>query len=134
MNIKHDPLFDISNVEKKYTEKEGVPVKYVCTTAMDDSINSADIFYRETRHPEFGNHYFGLHFRGENIYIFNADRVIDLDFAMITDGVGAYHYSRDRWDFRQVGSNFIDGGRAYFRGSCAPEWFKIKDGKFEKIY
>jgi hypothetical protein len=134
MNIKHDPLFDTDMVEKKYSELEGVPVRYVCTTAMGNGndVEPADIFYRETPHPEFGNYYFGLWFRGEDVYIFNADGVIDLDFAMITDSEGFYHYSRSRWDYRQVDNNFIDGGRAYFRGSCAAEWFKIKDGKFEK--
>tara|TARA_R110000782_G_scaffold247109_1_gene333811 strand:+ start:31 stop:135 length:105 start_codon:yes stop_codon:yes gene_type:complete len=31
MNIQHDPIFDTAKVEKIYSEKDGVPVKYVCT-------------------------------------------------------------------------------------------------------
>jgi hypothetical protein len=35
MEIKHEPLFDTAKVEKLYSEKDGVPVKYVCTSATN---------------------------------------------------------------------------------------------------
>ena len=60
MNIQHSPLFNIKKAEELYTEKDGVEVKYVCTTDLRNSDIPADIFYRETPHPEFGNYYFGL--------------------------------------------------------------------------
>ena len=34
MNIQHESLFDTAKVEKLYTEKDGVEVKYVCTTDL----------------------------------------------------------------------------------------------------
>ena len=59
MNIQHYPLFNIKKAEALYTEKDGVEVKYVCTTDLRNSDIPADIFYRETPHPQFGNYYFG---------------------------------------------------------------------------
>ena len=61
MNIQHESLFDTAKVEKLYTEKDGVEVKYVCTTDLKTSDRPMDIFYRATPHPEFGNRYFGLY-------------------------------------------------------------------------
>ena len=57
--IKHEPLFDTQKVCEHYTEKDGVPITYVCTSALGNEAWAMDIFYRETPHPEFGNHYFG---------------------------------------------------------------------------
>ena len=61
MNIHHDPLFDTAKVEKIYSEKDGVPVKYVCTTDLRASDVPVDVYYRETPHPQFGNRYFGIY-------------------------------------------------------------------------
>jgi hypothetical protein len=63
MKIHHRPILDAARVEKFYSEKDGVQVKYVCTSAPNQyATYAADIFYRDTPHPEFGNHYFGLYF------------------------------------------------------------------------
>ena len=61
MNIVHENLFDIEKVEKIYSEKDGVEVKYVCTTDLRASDVPVDVFYRATPHPQFGNHYFGIY-------------------------------------------------------------------------
>jgi hypothetical protein len=59
--VMHNPLFDTDKVCKHYSEKDGVPIKYVCTSALGDEAQAMDIFYRDTPHPEFGNRYFGLY-------------------------------------------------------------------------
>jgi len=51
MNIQHEPLFDTVEVEKIYSEKDGVEVKYVCTSAANGGTASMDVFYRATPHP-----------------------------------------------------------------------------------
>ena len=119
MNIKHRPIFNTERVCKLYSEKDGVPVTYVCTTALGDGTQAVDVFYRETPHPEFGNRYFGLFYvdrysTWEEISITNADRVEDLTFDMI-EVDGQWHYSQHRHDFYSVGGTSIDGGRAYIR-------------------
>lgn len=139
-NIKHVPLFDIDVIIKYYTEKDGVDVKYICTTSTNTVESVADIFYRETFHPIFGNKYFGIYYCSirDSPYIFNADEVEDLMFAMIEHD-GVYYYSRYRHDFVDIPNTnmFIDGGRDYVRSGGdpikIPQIFKIKDGNFLKI-
>ena len=132
MNIQHSPLFDTAKVEAHYTEKDGVDVKYVCTSALGSQDFTTDVFYRPTPHPEFGNKYFGLyhdHMRG-HMMITNADQIESLDFGMIEDD-GKYYYSQHRHDYKVVGEKMIDGGRAYIRsGAHAVQVLKIKDGEF----
>jgi len=144
MNIQHNPIFDVQKISEIYTEKDGVPVKYVCTSAPNISANyAADIFYRETPHPEFGNRYFGLyqnaHSDDVQIMITNADKIEDLNFEMIEVN-GSLHYSQHRHDYRDVGNGIaIDGGREYFRSSfsdrdfymsCDRKTLRVKDGEF----
>lgn len=144
MNIQHNPIFDIDKVAALYTEKDGVPVKYVCTSAVNKSAAyAADIFYRETPHPEFGNRYFALYINpyanNAQVMIANADPIEDLAFEMI-EVDGMFHYSQHRHDFREVGNGIaIDGGREYYRSSfsdrdyyvsCARKKLKVKDGDF----
>lgn len=144
MNIRHNPIFDTEKVAAIYTEKDGVPVKYVCTSAPNRSAAyAADIFYRETSHPEFGNRYFALYQNpysdNAEIMIANADPIEGLTFEMIEVN-GEFHYSQHRHDFRDVGNGIaIDGGRDYFRAafsdrdayvSCARKQLKVKDGEF----
>ena len=62
MNIKHDPIMNIKKAEEHYSEQDGVPVQYVCTTDLQRSDSPFDIFFRDTPHPEFGNRYFGLQY------------------------------------------------------------------------
>ena len=133
MNINHSPLFDTAKIEAHYSEKDGVPVKYVCTSATNEhAANAADIFYRAEPHPEFGNRYFGLyhdHMRG-HMMITNADTIESFDFGMIEDADGKYYYSQHRHDYKVIGDKMIDGGRSYIRCSGQVDVFKIQDGKF----
>jgi hypothetical protein len=130
MNIQHSPLFNTEKVEALYTKKDGVEVKYVCTSAVDGGTRALDIFFRATPHPEFGNRYFGLYPNGTDAMITNADLIESLTFAMIEDD-GKYYYSQHRHDCKTVGDNLIDGGRAYVRSGPHPvEVLMVKDGKF----
>lgn len=128
MNIKHYPITNYPKVEEIYSEKDGVPVKYVCTTEFTDNI-IADVFYRETPHPEFGNKYFAVLFRDDQPYIANADRVENLTFGMVENDEGALEYSRSRHDYKEFkNSNMIDGGRDYIRSSGNVKVFVVRDG------
>lgn len=127
MNIKHYPVTKTSNVEKLYSEKDGVQVKHVCTTEFGNSI--ADIFYRDTPHPEFGNKYFAIFFRGETPYIANADAIENLTFGMVENDDAQLEYSRSRHDYKSFkNGNIIDGGRDYIRSNGKVLVFTVKDG------
>lgn len=141
MNIKHSPIFDTKRVCELYSKKDGVPVTYICTSALGGEAQAMDIFYRETPHPEFGNRYFGLyrnqHFASDGtIMITNADKIEDVEFGMI-EGPAGWEYSQHRHDYRQVGNCAVDGGRAYFRRvgdlSAPAKYMKIVDGKFVEM-
>jgi len=123
MNIQHNPIFDRDAIIDHYSKQDGVPVKYVCTSALDNEAFAMDIFYRETPHPEFGNRYFGIYSKGDYsgnneavTMITNADAIEGQTFAMIEDINGDLIYSQHRHDLR-VGKDlrFIDGGREYVR-------------------
>jgi len=136
MNIKHRPLFDTQKIEEHYTEKDGVPVKYVCTSSTNLGTVAYDIFYRELPHPEFGNRYFGIFMRnGNQIMITNGDSIEDVDFDMVKVN-DEWHYSQHRWDCHSVSDDLsIDGGRAYLKmtGAFADKEtgkFRVKDGEF----
>lgn len=131
MNINHEPLFDIEKITAHYTEKDGVEVKYVCTTDLRASDVPVDVYYRATPHPQFGNNYFGLyydHFR-DHMMITNADIVEELEFGMIEHDE-KYFYSQSHHDYKTVGGKMIDGGRQYIRSSHGAISTYIKDGKF----
>ena len=140
VNITHRPLFDTDKVCKHYSAKDGVDVKYVCTSALSGEEFAMDIFYRETPHPEFGNRYFGLRSvstgplaEQRQIWITNADKIEDVEFGM-KEVDGKWHYSQHRHDFYTVGDVSLDGGRAYFRVvgnvNTPTKFFKVKDGEF----
>jgi len=129
MKIKHAPLLDTKKVEELYSEKDGVPISYVCTTDLNASDNPLDIFYREEPHPEFGNRYFGLFHRNGALMITGADQVENYDFGMIQDAEGEWWYSQSHHDCLMIDGKMIDGGRVYVRGNGI-EIFKIRDGKF----
>ena len=118
--IKHEPLFDTNKVCELYSKKDGVPVTYVCTSALGHETQAMDIFYRKTPHPEFGNRYFGLYhnyFSG-GIVIANADKIEQAEFGLVEDDAGNLQYSAHRHDYKMFeNGNMIDGGRAYIR--CA---------------
>jgi len=131
MNIEHEPNFDVGIVTETYSKKDGVPVKYVCTTDLRASDVPVDVYYRPTPHPEFGNHYFGLyhdHVRGHTM-ICNADIVESLEFGMI-EVDGKYYYSQSHHDYKVVGDKMIDGGRQYIKSSGGAIAMHVKNGKF----
>ena len=128
MNIKHHSVTKIEQAEKLYSEKDGVEVKYVCTTELKDVI--ADIFYRETPHPKFGNRYFCLFFRGDDLYVANADSIENLTFGMVENDEGNLEYSRSRHDYKSFkNGNMIDGGRSYIRSSGKVKIFVVRNGE-----
>ena len=131
--IKHDPITNTDVICEHYSKKEGVPVKYVCTTDFGGSYDDpADIFYRDTPHPEFGNRYFGIRVYGGEIYISNADKVDGLTFGMVEDDDGDMQYSQYHHDFKSFhNGNMIDGGRSYVRHSGKAEVYKVKDGEMK---
>ena len=139
MNIQHAPIFDVEKVAALYTEKDGVDVTYVCTTDLVESDVPCDIFYRETPHPEFGNHYFGL-FRNThpaadadgNVLITNADKIESFEFGMIEDKDGKLWYSQCHHDCLFIDGKMIDGGRWYIRSSGQVIIYTIRDGKFQE--
>ena len=134
MNIKHNPNFNTAEVEKIYTEKDGVEVKYVCTTDLRASDVPVDVFYRPTPHPQFGNHYFGIyhdHFRGHTM-ITNADIVESFEFGLVSDG-NDWHYSESHHDYKKFENGaMIDGGRQYVRSSGPVVLMRILNGKWVK--
>lgn len=131
--IKHDNIFKTDAMAEHYSKKDGVPVKYVCTSALGSEAQAMDIFYRDTPHPEFGNRYFGMFIdQLDRVMITNADRIEGAEFAMIEDSEGNLHYSAHRHDCKMIGDNMIDGGRAYIRSSGAVELYKVRDGEFVK--
>lgn len=144
MMINHMPCLDIKKVEEHYTKKDGVPVKYVCTSSVGLEGVSGDIFYRDTPHPEFGNRYFRLFYDytyGEvkpTIKIHNADAIENVEFTMVR-GANGWEYSQHRHDNHLVtGMNVsIDGGRAYCRLSgdinVDVSTFVIRDGEFKPL-
>lgn len=128
MNIKHYPITNISQVEKLYSEKDGVQIKHVCTTEFGDSI--VDVFYRDTPHPKFGNRYFAVLFRDNVPYIANADEVEKLTFGLVQNDDGDMEYSRSRHDYKEFkNGNMIDGGRDYIRSSGKVFVYVVRDGK-----
>jgi hypothetical protein len=139
--IKHRPLFDTDKVCKLYSEKDGVDVKYVCTSAIQKHAAFAvDVFYRATPHPTFGNKYFALYRNpysdNAEIMVTNADIIEDFEFGMV-EGPAGWEYSQHRHDYRQVGNCAVDGGRAYFKRvgdlSAPAKYMKIVDGKFVEM-
>lgn len=129
--IKHAPRLNTDMVCKHYSERDGVDIKYVCSTDLTASDVPVDIFYRDTPHPKFGNRYFGLYISPttSDLMITNADKVEDLEFGMITDRNGDYWYSQSHHDCLHIDGKMIDGGRAYIRHSGEAELWKVKDGE-----
>ena len=137
MNIRHRPIFDTKTVCELYSAKDGVPVKYVCTSAPNKHADyAADIFYRETPHPDFGNRYFALYrnpsFSSDvEIMITNADMIEDFEFGMVVGDDGMTYYSQHRHDFCSFeNGNMIDGGRSYSRSSGVVTYYKVVNGEF----
>ena len=136
MQIHHSPNFDTDKICEHYTEKDGVPVKYVCTTDLRASDRPVDVFYRNTPHPEFGNHYFGIFYDvvRDHTMICNADIIEELQFGMVVGPDDRLYYSQSHHDYKHFeDGKSIDGGRAYTRG-FGYEMYKVKDGEFIRDY
>lgn len=135
MKINHDNYFDRDLVIQHYEQKDGVEIKYVCSTELETDNMVYDVFYRETPHPEFGNRYFGLTRIKNDVMIRSADIVEEYEFGMI-ECSGTWYYSQCRHDFRGTNCGAIDGGRRYTRivGSSAGlpdrKYMKVVNGEF----
>jgi hypothetical protein len=131
--IKHEPLFDTQKICEHYTKKDGVPITYVCTSALGDEAQAMDIFFRETPHPEFGNRYFGLYRNAMsgNLMIASADIIESVEFGLVEDDDGNLQYSAHRHDYKRFeNGNMIDGGRAYIRASmCEVKYYVVRNGE-----
>jgi hypothetical protein len=128
--IKHKPLFDTKKVCELFSEKDRVPITYVCTSALGHEAQAMDIFYRDTPHPAFGNRYFGLYHNG-NLMIANADKIEQAEFGLVEDDDGDLQYSAHRHDYKKFeNGNMIDGGRAYIKSSkCPIHMHVVRDGE-----
>jgi hypothetical protein len=133
IKINHRPsIADIELVAAHYSKKDGVEVVYVCSSEVSGNNTPCDLYYRATPHPEFGNKYFALYqVVGLGLRIAGADSIEDEVFAMVDNG-GVWEYSRYRHDYHTFDGNFVDGGRAYYRGSLPCVDFVVRNGKFVK--
>lgn len=137
MMIKHESLFDTQKVCELFSKKDGVPITYVCTSALGDEVQAMDIFFRETPHPEFGNRYFGIYYHpmSVNLVITNADRIESVEFGLIEDDAGDLQYSAHRHDYKLFeNGNMIDGGRAYIKSSmCEIKHYVVRNGEMVEV-
>jgi len=141
MKIIHKPRFKTDAVIEHYSQKDGVPIQYVCSSECSRDNEVEDIFYRETPHPEFGNRYFGLviSFLGDDmfdgqIYIRNADAIEDKVFGCVQNDEGDLEYSECRWDYKKFqNGNMIDGGRAYIKSTGKVKVYFVKDGVLQEV-
>ena len=130
--IKHYPITNTETIIKHYSEKDGVPISYVCTTDFNRSDAPVDVFYRSTPHPEFGNKYFGIapSYESDDFVIFNADKIESFTFGMVEDEYGNLEYSQSHHDCKFfTNGNMIDGGRQYIRSSPNFKIYVVRDGK-----
>lgn len=134
--IKHDTIMDKDAICKFYSNKDGVDVKYVCTTALDGGTVPVDVFYRATPHPHFGNRYLGLYMKPfVGAMITNADKVEGFVFDLIEDDDGDLVYSAHRHDYKQFSNgNVVGGGRCYTRSTPTTVLHKhvVRDGEMIK--
>ena len=134
MKVNHTSFLDTEKVARMFSERDGVAVQYVCTSALDSGNRCYDIFYRDTPHPEYGNKYFGLVKENGTVYITNADAIEGLEIACVLNDEGDYEYSRFRHDFKMFDNgNMIDGGRAYTRSTVAVAVFMVDKGKLVEL-
>jgi hypothetical protein len=131
MNIKHHPQFDTEQVCQTYSEKDGVPVTYVCTTDLNASDVPVDVYYRGTPHPQFGNRYFGIYYDAyrDQVMICAADIVENFEFGLVENDNNELEYSQSHHDYKTFkNGNMIDGGRQYIRSNGNDKLYRVKDG------
>ena len=133
----HESLFDTQKVCELFSKKDGVPITYVCTSALGDEVQAMDIFFRETPHPEFGNRYFGIYYHpmSVNLVITNADRIESVEFGLIEDDAGDLQYSAHRHDYKLFeNGNMIDGGRTHIKSSmCEIKHYVVRNGEMVEV-
>ena len=130
--IKHFPILNTDSIAKFYSDKDEVPVKYVCTTDYNTSDRPVDIFYRNTPHPKFGNRYFGIapNYGDGSYSIFSADAIERFTFGIVEDDDGDLQYSKSNHDYKSFDNgNMIDGGRNYIRHSGNVKVYVVRDGQ-----
>jgi hypothetical protein len=133
--IKHFPITNTHKVIEHYSQKDNVPISYVCTTDYSTSDRPVDIFYRNTPHPEFGNRYFGIavNYNDGSYSIFGADTIEGFTFGLVEDDDGNLQYSEYLHKYKSFDNgNMIDGGRSYTRYSGKIKYYKVKDGQMVK--
>lgn len=138
-NINHRPKLDKVKLAEFYSQKDGVPINYLCSTELEHDNNVVDIFYRATPHPEFKNRYFGISndttSESPRLIIRSADSVENYKFDMIKCDK-TWYYSQCRHDCFMTKCGGIDGGRRYTRilgsndGLPPIKTFVVKDGVF----
>ena len=135
MKIKHEPMFDVDKIAKTYSERDGVPVKYVMTSELPDRDTPMDIFYSDAPHPGFGNRYFGIFSaHGGGTYITSADAIEGCIIVTVKDDNGKCQYSAYRHDYKSFNNgNMIDGGRGYARYSGETFRFEVTDGELVEV-
>jgi hypothetical protein len=108
--IKHEPIFDTDKICEHYSKKDGVPVTYVCTSALGHEEQAMDI---------------------GNLMITNADKIEQAEFGLVEDDDGNLQYSAHRHDYKRFkNGNMIDGGRAYNRSSmCEVKHYVVCNGE-----
>ena len=135
--IKHESLFDTQKVCELFSKTDGVPITYVCTSALGDEVQAMDIFFRETPHPEFGNRYFGIYYHpmSVNLVVTNADRIESVEFGLIEDDAGDLQYSAHRHDYKLFeNGNMIDGGRTHIKSSmCEIKHYVVRNGEMVEV-
>lgn len=131
--IKHFPITNTDKVIEHYSQRDGVPISYVCTTDLKWHDSPEDIFYRATPHPQFGNKYFALRATDDGFYISNADKVEDFTFGCVKDDDGNLQYSRSRHEYKAFNNgHMIDGGRHYIRHSGDIDVYVVRNGQMVK--
>ena len=131
--IKHYPLMNYRQMEKKYSDLNECGINYVCTSDLGAENMPVDIYYQEFPHPQFGNQYFGLFFHpiDRSHRIMNADSILDRHFGMVENDFGELEYSRQKNETKNfTNGNMISGGRNYIRAEGDVRTFKIQNGRF----
>lgn len=129
--LNHTSQFDTDKVIDFFSKKDDVPFIYVCTTTLNDGKYPADVFYRQTPHPKFGNKYLGVFMADQKTYVCNADCVEHYVFGMVKDENNVLNYSTYRYDYKSFSNgNMIDGGRDYTRFAGDITYVVVRDGNF----
>lgn len=130
MDIKHDTVTNIDKIIETYKATEGVDIIYVCTTDLVVGNVPVDVFYRDTPHPDFKNHYFGVYPEGTQVKVCNADMITNLHFGVVENDEGALEYSRSLAETKSFANgNQIGGGRIRIQCNAPCDIYKVHEGR-----